>query len=173
MMVGIKSHLLPWHMRPEIIWPPRATLTSSTSPPLPYCTPAALSSLLHFRAHPTYSCLRAFASALPAAWNAPTLYLCVDGCLSFSCQHRYHFLSETLLSQPQGITTSVPTLSLFDFLHLGCHHVNSTSWSSVHRLIVINHTSIPNSIISPARVGTSLLVLSTALSVVPRTVPGS
>ena len=171
-MVGIKSHLLPWHMKPEIIWPPRATLTSSTSPPLPYCTPAALSSLLHFRAHLTYSCLRAFASAIPAAWNAPTLYLCMDGSLSFSCQHRYHFLSETLLSQPQGITTSVPTLSLFDFLHLGCHHVNSTSFSSVH-LLVIDHTSTPNSIISSTRVGTSLLVLLTALSVVPRTVPSS
>ena len=93
--------------------------------------------------------------------------------LSFSCQRRYHFLSETLPSQPKGITTSVPTLSLFDFLHLTGHHVNSTSLSSVHLLIVIDHTSTSNSIIPSARVGTSLLVLSTALSVVPRTVPDS
>lgn len=109
------------------------------------------------------------------------LYICCSCCLKcplphifvWLAQHGYHFLSETLQSQPQGITPSVPTLSLSDFLHLGCHHVNSTSLSSVHLLIGIDHTSTPDSIISPTRVGTSLLVLSSALSVVPRTVPGS
>lgn len=161
-------------MRPEILWPLPASLTLSTHFTLPSCIPATPSSFLHLKTHPTYSYLWASASGVPSAWNALTPHLCVDDSLSFSCQHRYHLLSKThLATQPQRITTSVPTLSLFDFLHLSSDHMKPSNVLFVYLLVVIGHAPARNSSMSSTRVGTSLLNLSTILSPVLRTVPGS
>lgn len=126
-----------------------------------------------FKTHWAFFYPRAFAYALPlprmpllqiSVWTTP--YPSVTTQISrpqwgFPCHltSRNHHLCPNIL---------------FVFLHPTHHHVKSPYLLFVHLLIIFGHAPPHfNNITSQIKVGTSLLILSTTLSSVPRRVPGS